>query len=128
VGFFHLWMIKNLVLSPRALDDPCFFARIQETGRKTCPKRLLLDVFEAEDKICESTWKRASKFQKELSTYWFVGISSKPISRKVYRNSSRTLDKGWIAPTFKGTPEIKMEKRTFGVQIVGFKVEIFPGS
>jgi hypothetical protein len=40
-------------------------------------------------------WKSASKFQKDDSTHLLVGISSKPISMRMRRNSARTLRSGW---------------------------------
>jgi len=43
-------------------------------------------------------WKRVSKFQKELSTKELVGISSKPISRKISRKALLTLRSGWRWP------------------------------
>ena len=39
---------------------------------------------------CCCGWNNASKFQKELSTKLLVGISSKPIEKKISRNSLRT--------------------------------------
>lgn len=46
----------------------------------------------------------ASKFQKADSTKWLVGISVKPRSKKIWRNSSRTLRRGCNAPPSVGCP------------------------
>lgn len=43
-------------------------------------------------------WNSASKFQNELSTNWLVGISSKPISSRILRNSVRTAMSGCSEP------------------------------
>mmetsp|Transcript_52141 Transcript_52141/g.153864 ORF Transcript_52141/g.153864 Transcript_52141/m.153864 type:complete len:206 (-) Transcript_52141:271-888(-) len=43
-------------------------------------------------------WKSVSKFQKELSTHWLVGISSKPMCRSTLRISVLTFMRGWSAP------------------------------
>jgi predicted small metal-binding protein len=41
---------------------------------------------------CCCGWNSASKFQNELSTKLFVGISSKPMEKKISRNSLRTCE------------------------------------
>ena len=46
----------------------------------------------------------ASKFQKPDSTKLWVGISAKPIWKKMPRSSSRTFSKGWREPPFVGIP------------------------
>mmetsp|Transcript_2360 Transcript_2360/g.5542 ORF Transcript_2360/g.5542 Transcript_2360/m.5542 type:complete len:226 (-) Transcript_2360:546-1223(-) len=53
---------------------------------------------------CDCGWKRASKFQKELSTHLEVGISSNPISIKMRLNSALTLSRGWKLPPTAGAP------------------------
>lgn len=51
---------------------------------------------------CDCGWKSESKFQKLDSTHLLVGISLKPISNKILRNSARTLRSGckYPPPTF----------------------------
>mmetsp|Transcript_38534 Transcript_38534/g.96989 ORF Transcript_38534/g.96989 Transcript_38534/m.96989 type:complete len:205 (+) Transcript_38534:107-721(+) len=67
---------------------------------------------------CCCGWKRVSKFQKELSIYLFVGISSKPISRKISRNWDLTFIKGWRAPMAGGIP---MEFRLIFLKLSDFQ-------
>ena len=43
-------------------------------------------------------WNSASKFQKDDSTNWLVGISQKPISNRILRNSARTISSGCRYP------------------------------
>mmetsp|Transcript_32500 Transcript_32500/g.65218 ORF Transcript_32500/g.65218 Transcript_32500/m.65218 type:complete len:207 (+) Transcript_32500:370-990(+) len=47
---------------------------------------------------CACGWNSASKFQNDVSTNLFVGISSKPISRKISLNWARTLSSGCSRP------------------------------
>mmetsp|Transcript_86671 Transcript_86671/g.269391 ORF Transcript_86671/g.269391 Transcript_86671/m.269391 type:complete len:217 (+) Transcript_86671:733-1383(+) len=49
-------------------------------------------------------WKSVSKFQNELSTHWFVGISSKPMSNRMLRISERTFMSGWRLPPVHRAP------------------------
>mmetsp|Transcript_20796 Transcript_20796/g.50879 ORF Transcript_20796/g.50879 Transcript_20796/m.50879 type:complete len:208 (+) Transcript_20796:840-1463(+) len=49
---------------------------------------------------CCCGWNSESKFQKPLSTHRLVGISEKPISRKIWRNSLRALYSGCSTPPF----------------------------
>ena len=53
---------------------------------------------------CIWGWIRVSKFQNPLSTKLFVGISAKPIWRKISRNCWRTLSSGWTHPPLGGAP------------------------
>lgn len=53
---------------------------------------------------CCCGWKRASKFQKLDSAKQLVAISSKPISKKISRNSWRTFIRGCKWPPAGGTP------------------------
>jgi len=65
--------------------------------------------------------KRASKFQKEDSTKVFVGISSKPISKKMLRNSSRIFIRGWRAPTLGGIP---IALKLYGLKVAFFQLPL----
>mmetsp|Transcript_1412 Transcript_1412/g.3780 ORF Transcript_1412/g.3780 Transcript_1412/m.3780 type:complete len:207 (-) Transcript_1412:285-905(-) len=53
---------------------------------------------------CCCGWKRESKFQKELSTHLFVGISSKPINNSICRISCFTFIRGCRCPPWHGIP------------------------
>mmetsp|Transcript_13798 Transcript_13798/g.31294 ORF Transcript_13798/g.31294 Transcript_13798/m.31294 type:complete len:250 (+) Transcript_13798:404-1153(+) len=56
-------------------------------------------------------WKSVSKFQKELSTHWFVGISSKPIWMRMLRISDLTFMSGWRLPPMLRAPQAFLKLR-----------------
>mmetsp|Transcript_83534 Transcript_83534/g.258312 ORF Transcript_83534/g.258312 Transcript_83534/m.258312 type:complete len:329 (-) Transcript_83534:21-1007(-) len=98
-------------VEPRPPDSCIVLTASRYAGGRSCarPGDSTKKVSCASRAGCCWGWKSVSKFQNELSIHWFVGISSKPISRRMLRISVLTFMRGCKQPPVQRAP-LALEK------------------